>query len=715
MLRYSLLLSALIFFLNAYSQASDCATASAASFSLPLTLTGESTCLAGNNHNTSNSPTCGNNTFKAGDDKFYSFTPAQSGNILIETIVSGGGVNYGIFLYAGCPDTGLCVVNNTAPSELGNGRKIVGVDIIAGVNYFLVIDNASPCFAFNLEISAPDLNCTSPVITVANNAFNADFEDSSLVGWKFYRNVDDCCPVRTFQELAFPANNRFRLTSGNGFDPLTDKAITVVAPGGGRHSVKLGNSGNGNQAERMSYKFLVTPQTNGLIYKYAMVLEDPGHPTIDQPGFELKILDGTGTLVDACGRYKVTAGSGIPCFITIPDLDPSNTATSDVVYRPWTAVGVDLSDYLGDSVTVEFTTNDCGAGAHFGYGYFDVSLTALEILVDGALGNDVINNSGFCVGDDSITLSAPIGFASYQWSTGETTNQIVIKNPIPGQLVSVQFNQLNGFSCGTSLIKELQPNPTPAVDFIANGCVGEPTTFENITTIDNGLNLSHRWIFDDGTNSDLETPNPINYATGGAHTATLYSATDSGCADSITKTFTVEEPYVANLFSTSDAVIDGDAITLEAQITNGNGPFIYEWTPNIGSGSGPYQVSPAQETQYILNVTDEGRGGCQYQSDTVLIRIETDFFFNVPNAFSPNIDGQNDGFRGKGVGVNQYSFVIFNRWGEEVFSTSDIDIAWDGTDGGDKLAVAGVYTFIVNIVDFKGVSHQYSGPVTLLR
>ena len=79
-------------------------------------------------------------------------------------------------------------------------------------------------------------------------------------------------------------------------------------------------------------------------------------------------------------------------------------------------------------------------------------------------------------------------------------------------------------------------------------------------------------------------------------------------------------------------------------------------------------------------------------------------------------DGKNDGFRGYGEGIDwdTYEMSIFNRWGELIYYTEDINDPWDGTYRGAQVEVA-VYVWKINFNDVKGEKHDYYGHVTLVR
>jgi gliding motility-associated-like protein len=102
--------------------------------------------------------------------------------------------------------------------------------------------------------------------------------------------------------------------------------------------------------------------------------------------------------------------------------------------------------------------------------------------------------------------------------------------------------------------------------------------------------------------------------------------------------------------------------------------------------------------------------------------IEKIFVFNplnqlyIPDAFSPDTKGpdENNEFRIKGPAMQQFYIDVFNKWGEIVFYSKDMNVSWDGNFGG-KLAPQGVYFYKINSTDMTGVSRDYSGTITLIR
>ena len=102
-------------------------------------------------------------------------------------------------------------------------------------------------------------------------------------------------------------------------------------------------------------------------------------------------------------------------------------------------------------------------------------------------------------------------------------------------------------------------------------------------------------------------------------------------------------------------------------------------------------------------------------SDTVVVLvIDTCFGSFVPNAFSPNDDDVNDWFRPIGINGERFrSLEVFNRWGEKLFESGDINQGWDGNFGNIPQEL-GVYVYVIRVV-CKGNVTTFKGNVTLLR
>ena len=431
---------------------------------------------------------------------------------------------------------------------------------------------------------------SSYLVQSQSSCTNSDFELGNFTGWT--GELGSCCPIATTPSVI--VSGRHTIMTGTARDPNTCNTVPVVAPGG-TYSARLGNAINGRQAEKLTYTIPVVDASNALfIYKYAVVLQDPSHTAVDQPRFELKILNASGQVIDpVCGYYLVVADDNIPGFQTC----------GGTVYKNWTTVGIDLTPYIGQQISMVFATGDCDLGGHYGYAYIDAYCTALRI------------NTNFCVGSSSVTLSAPVGF-SYLWSTGATTPSITINNPVIGQTITCQLTSVTG--CIVSLTTVLQPAP-PIPDFNLsqqNNCASG-ANFTNLSTTTPGTDLtsiSFLWNFGDGQTSTAVSPTHV-YANPGPYNVTLTVTNSIGCVDSITKPITVVAPPTATISYPISNFCNSNTTIQEVQLT-GTGNYLggsFSATPSgivINAANGQFSPNQVAAGNYNINYLIPAYQGC---------------------------------------------------------------------------------------------------------
>lgn len=424
---------------------------------------------------------------------------------------------------------------------------------------------------------------------------NSDFESGTLDGW--LGRTGSCCPIYTWTQGPSPTGiimGRHTLMSGTDTDRNTCGNVPVVAPGG-LYSARVGNDQGGSEAETLSYTITVTPTTPLFIYKYAVVLQDPGHVQEEQPRFQVRVLDQDGVLVDpSCGEYTVVAGAGLDGFETCNTL-----LNGPVRYRNWTTVGLNLSDYIGQTLTIEFETGDCLPGAHFGYAYVDAYCSPLVI------------NASFCTSSAAAELTAPIGF-EYLWNTGETTQTIAITNPVANATYTCTLTSVTGCSVDISTTLQLED---PNADFIVTNTCYDNVVFEDTTVLINPDLLDrYFWDFGDGNSSILQNPTH-SYAAPGNYTVQFTAFSDLGCSTSITKTITVYVQPSANInynatqFCTSDTSLKSVTLTGTGNYTGGT--FTSDVTGlSINPLTGAINPSASLPGSYIVSYNITSPSGC---------------------------------------------------------------------------------------------------------
>lgn len=167
-------------------------------------------------------------------------------------------------------------------------------------------------------------------------------------------------------------------------------------------------------------------------------------------------------------------------------------------------------------------------------------------------------------------------------------------------------------------------------------------------------------------------------------------------------------------------MIDGDSIV---SFYNQSTPNVVSWYWDFGTGEtlSPNQPNPTygypftNGGNYTTTLTVYNAFGC---SDVITkeIIVEPYFTFYIPNAFTPDFDGKNDAFFGVGIGIVDYEITIFDRWGEKIFESNNIEKGWDGkANGGAEIAQQDVYVWKVNLKDIFNKKHEYIGRVSLIK
>jgi gliding motility-associated-like protein len=173
----------------------------------------------------------------------------------------------------------------------------------------------------------------------------------------------------------------------------------------------------------------------------------------------------------------------------------------------------------------------------------------------------------------------------------------------------------------------------------------------------------------------------------------------------ISHTLNVFDYPIVNLGPDS-SICPGLTAPLTLKDLNNNSNYLW----NTGSVANALPITEAG-TYWLQASNDECKN-----ADTILIK--RDCYINIPNSFTPNGDGLNDYFMPMDLmsaGVTTFSMNIFNRWGEIIFTTNNLNSrGWDGKFGG-KPQPLGVYVYTIDVVFKNGEQKKYNGNVTLLR
>ena len=300
------------------------------------------------------------------------------------------------------------------------------------------------------------------------------------------------------------------------------------------------------------------------------------------------------------------------------------------------------------------------------------------------------NDTFLCGNSQELTFNVFIPTCAdcvYEWSNGVTLPFNIINTEAAN---SVTISNECGLATDTVNVNLL---PIPFY------------VFGNDTTICNDQELNYHLSLEDGDFLWQDGSTDSNYTI--ASNGTFYVTQHNHCA-SLTDTIKVKKLTLGFDFGFTDTLMcRGDKLNFNAAQPEG----IYLW--NTGSFDSTIEIS--SEGLYSVNISNY----CGTIEDSIEVFYQNcDACVHVPTAFSPNQDGHNDYYRVlHDCLLTAFEIHIYNRWGQEVYSSTDPDLVWDGKFNGEDQEV-GAYIFELSYSksDLKTVTSDYiKGNITLLR
>jgi len=337
-----------------------------------------------------------------------------------------------------------------------------------------------------------------------------------------------------------------------------------------------------------------------------------------------------------------------------------------------------------------------------------------------------------CFEDHSLSLTVNGSFtnqARYQWDFGGLTNRGFGSSSL--QPDNLQYNQpgtyvirlrIEEFACSATATDTIVISRRPQLAHLVpavQGCAPVEVQFLDQST---GSDLVHFWDFGDGRASREASPSHV-YDSAGLFTVRhrIYSVT--GCVDTLEEIFTnrIEVwPVPESKLTVSPKEIDFNSGPFQVAVhPSPDANRTRTWLPdgrqienldstwvNLANDTGTFPIVTVAYNEY----------GC---TDTALaeIKIRQPLVFKIPNAFTPNGDGLNDVFSYRLSGVRSHQIVVYNRWGEIVFSSTDMNQTWDATqEKSGKPVPAGVYAYRLQarVIETNQDLVQ-SGTITVIR
>lgn len=332
----------------------------------------------------------------------------------------------------------------------------------------------------------------------------------------------------------------------------------------------------------------------------------------------------------------------------------------------------------------------------------------------------------YCIYDPAVNLNSIVQFTTGAWSgPGITTSTFSPAGAGAGtHVLTYSTSSIPSTTlCPDTKTTSIVVNPKPIAVAIPNNTGGcnYPWTVNFSST--NDPSGSAVWNFGDGSPTENGLFVSHVYNTPGTYTATIIYTDNIGCKDTANASSTI------TIFAVPDAafepsldvttVVDAE-ITFDNQTTNLNSNT-YIW--DFGGLDNSTDISPTylftNSGEYFITLIATSPDDCQ---DTAVkkITINPDVVLYVPNAFTPGTDGLNDVFQiflpPTGVDFSTFNLVIYDRWGELIYKTTDVSESWNGRkNNSGEILKQDIYVYKITFKDEKKKHYEKLGHVSLLR
>jgi len=329
---------------------------------------------------------------------------------------------------------------------------------------------------------------------------------------------------------------------------------------------------------------------------------------------------------------------------------------------------------------------------------------APQITVDAGIDQEGCENDVVTIGPPTAGVNPNY---SYEWNPSsavqnvtDPTTQVTLATTQPLELVATDTFGCTAFD---SMWLRVNPLPEPEISSSLTICEGDRTQLQA-----SGGN-SYRWS-NARTLSNDSISNPV--ATPFETTTYTVTVTDSlNCSETASIDVGVQQFHSFSL-EIDSVIFLGEQVTI---VVDSDMELIYSWTPQEQTCIGCSTLVLTPDSNLALGLTIRDPYDC-FQTDTSLwVEVIGDFAVNIPNAFTPNDDGRNGQFKLVTYGIKGLKeFRIYDRWGNQVFYTTDLNEGWNGFTQGEKAPANTVFVYKATVERYTGEELTYFGKVVLL-
>jgi len=309
-------------------------------------------------------------------------------------------------------------------------------------------------------------------------------------------------------------------------------------------------------------------------------------------------------------------------------------------------------------------------------------------------------------GSAQVMINSGTSPYNYMWSIGGVTTTAVSGLSAGVYTVTVSDST---FCISTSTIRITQPSALSAMVTSTDvHCLGDSTGSATVYVSGSNVPYIYSW-------SNLQTDSIATTLEAGTYSVIITDI--NGCSLERSVTINNSVQPVAAFVINPNPVFVNKTVVFTDQSTDA---IKWLWSFNDPQNSSSTNTNPTFTYNnigvYKIQLVIENQYGCTDTSEQWL-EVDGEKLFYLPNVFSPNGDGENDIFipRLFDQDIELYEFYIYNRWGNLVFATFDVNVGWDGTViQKEDISSTGVYVWRINL-QARGKSSEYKGNVTLIK
>ena len=402
------------------------------------------------------------------------------------------------------------------------------------------------------------------------------------------------------------------------------------------------------------------------------------------------------------------------------------TAPTGVSFEWFTTVTGGVAIQNGASYTTPILTSTTTYYVAAVLGNCASARTAVQVTVSQPPLLPTVNNATICEGE-TVTLSAASSAgATINWYDANTGGNLLFSGndfTTPALTANTSyFVQAEAAGCpptnSVEVIVTVLPTPASPIAADVTVCSGEAAslsataaagaTIQWYSSAAGGIAISNEAIF---TTAELLT------------TTTFYASAQLGNCPSSQRT-----PVVVNVLPTPEAAFSSEPeLTKTVMVSQAEFTFFnntlngtrYVWSFGDGDSLETFSTQEVthkyeQPGSYLVSLCAYTSDGCSNCISYGNITVVEDYAIYIPNAFTPNGDGNNDVFQYHLIGVKQAYILIYNRWGEKVFETDNPNEYWDGTYKG-KLLTPDVFVYHIKLISYDNKQAEFKGSVTIVR